>query len=79
MASGRESHGLSNNFCPTLSFHNLSLKRTMENKYKWTDYLCEGCRQYKMVKKRESDGKMLCKKCSKNTSLTMAINSAKSR
>ena len=35
--------------------------------------LCEGCRQWKMVKKRETDGKMLCKKCSKNKSLTMEI------
>ena len=39
--------------------------------YKWTDYICEGCRIYKMVKKRESDGKMLCKRCSKNQSLAM--------
>jgi len=37
--------------------------------YGWTDYACEGCRQYKKLKKRESDGKMLCKKCSKNKSI----------
>ncbi len=41
--------------------------------YSWTDYNCEGCRQYKKLRKRKSDGKMLCKKCSKNKSLTMAI------
>lgn len=45
------------------------------SEYKKTDYLCEGCRQWKRVKKRESDGKMLCKKCSKNKSLTMELNS----
>ena len=39
--------------------------------YYWTDYCCEGCSQYKMVKKRETDGKMLCKKCQKNQSLMM--------
>ncbi len=39
--------------------------------FKWTDYVCEGCRIHKMVKKRETDGKMLCKKCSKDTSLKM--------
>lgn len=44
--------------------------------YEWTDYCCEGCRIYKMLKKRKADGKMLCKKCSKNTSLTMAINNS---
>ncbi len=37
--------------------------------YGWTDYCCEGCRVYKKLKKRESDGKMLCKKCSKNQSI----------
>ena len=36
------------------------------SEYNFTDYACEGCRQYKKLKKRESDGKMLCKKCSKN-------------
>ena len=39
--------------------------------YRWTDYGCEGCHQYKMLKKRESDGKMLCKKCLKNQSIMM--------
>lgn len=39
----------------------------------WTDYCCEGCRQYKKLKKRESDGKMLCKRCSNNQSLFMSI------
>lgn len=41
------------------------------SEYKWTDYICEGCGIHKMVKKRETDGKMLCKKCSKNQSLGM--------
>ena len=41
------------------------------SEYKWIDYVCEGCRIYKMVKKRETDGKMLCKKCSENQSLAM--------
>ncbi len=41
------------------------------SEFKWTDYICEGCGIHKMVKKRETDGKMLCKKCSKNQSLGM--------
>jgi len=41
------------------------------SEYKLTDYCCEGCGIYKMVKKRKTDGKMLCKKCSKNQSLGM--------
>ena len=45
----------------------------IDKEYNWTDYGCEGCRIYKMLKKRESDGKMLCKKCSKNKSLIMEI------
>jgi formylmethanofuran dehydrogenase subunit E len=48
------------------------MKKTM-NDYNWTDYGCEGCGEFKMLKKRETDGKMLCKKCSKNKSLTMEI------
>ena len=43
----------------------------MVSEYNWTDYACEGCRQHKKLKKRESDGKMLCKKCSKNQSIRM--------
>lgn len=31
--------------------------------------LCEGCRIYKVLIKRDFDGKLLCKKCSKNNSL----------
>ena len=41
----------------------------MKEEFKWTDWNCEGCGQYKMLKKRGSDGKLLCKKCSKNTSI----------
>ncbi len=41
--------------------------------YSWMDYACESCREYKKLKKRESDGKILCKKCSKNQSLFMSI------
>ena len=37
--------------------------------YGWKDYCCEGCGEYKKLKKRESDGKMLCRKCSKNQSI----------
>jgi formylmethanofuran dehydrogenase subunit E len=37
--------------------------------YAWTDYGCQGCREYKKLKIRKSDGKMLCKKCSKNQSI----------
>ncbi len=44
---------------------------TLSDKFKWTDYNCEGCHQYKMLRKRESDGKLLCKKCSKNKCLRM--------
>ena len=40
-----------------------------KEKYKWTEWNCEGCRIYKMLKKRKSDGKLLCKKCSENKSL----------
>ena len=43
----------------------------IDKEYNWTDYGCEGCRIYKMLKKRESDGKMLCKKCSKNNPLKL--------
>ena len=39
--------------------------------YEWTDWNCQGCGIYKMLKKRSSDGKLLCKNCSKNKSLTM--------
>lgn len=49
----------------------------MEEEYKMTDYCCEGCGVYKMLKKRKSDGKMLCKKCSKNKSLKMFIKKKK--
>ena len=41
--------------------------------YKWTDWNCESCGIYKMLKKRESDGKLICKKCSKNKSLPMEL------
>jgi len=46
----------------------------MGSEYEWTDWLCEGCGNHKMLKKRESDGKLLCKKCSKNQSLMMFKN-----
>ena len=55
----------------------LEEQREIENRklseFGWGDYCCEGCGIHKMVKKRGSDGKMLCKKCSKNKSLPMAI------
>ncbi len=38
-------------------------------KFKWTDWNCASCRQFKMLKKRKSDGKLICKKCSKNKTL----------
>ena len=47
------------------------------SEFGWGDYCCEGCGIYKMLKKRESDGKLLCKKCSKNKSLPMAIKEKK--
>ena len=37
--------------------------------FEWTDWNCEGCRIFKMLKKREFDGKLLCKKCHKNQSI----------
>ena len=49
----------------------------MEKEFKKTEYLCEGCRKWKMLKKRESDGKLLCKRCFKNKSLTMEIKKSK--
>jgi len=33
--------------------------------------LCEGCNQYRILKKRKEDGKLLCKRCSKNKCLRM--------
>jgi len=39
--------------------------------YGWKDYSCASCGEYKKLKKRESDGKLLCKRCSKNQSLMM--------
>lgn len=41
--------------------------------YGWKDYCCASCGEYKKLKKRESDGIFLCKKCSKNQSLFMSI------
>ena len=43
------------------------------SEYKWTDWNCEGCRIHKMLKKRKTDGKLLCKRCSKNRSLKMEM------
>ena len=42
-----------------------------KEEFKWTEYNCEGCGIHKMLKKREEDGKLLCKKCSKNKCLRM--------
>ena len=33
--------------------------------------LCEGCRQYRILIKRDYDGKLLCKRCSKNQPLKL--------
>ncbi len=41
------------------------------DEFEWTDWNCNGCGIYKMLKKRESDGKLLCKKCSKNVSIKL--------
>lgn len=49
------------------------------SEYKWTDWNCEGCGIYKMLKKRKSDGKLLCKKCSKNKSLKMELKKEKEK
>ena len=32
---------------------------------------CEGCGQYRILIKRKEDGKLLCKKCSKNKCIKM--------
>lgn len=31
--------------------------------------LCYGCSQYRVLKKRSSDGKLLCRRCLRNQSL----------
>ncbi len=60
------------------SLKSLNQSKTESMKYEWTDYNCEGCRIHKMLKKREFDGKLLCKKCSKNMPLKLFTKTQKS-
>lgn len=40
-----------------------------DKEFKWTDWNCASCGQHKMLKRRKSDGKLICRKCSKNKTL----------
>ncbi|MCH7851103.1 MAG: hypothetical protein IH845_05665 [Nanoarchaeota archaeon] len=39
--------------------------------FQFGEYNCEGCGIYKMITKREFDGKILCKKCMRNRPLKL--------